>query len=322
MQRATWRRVAGIAEAQLGLVTREQLDEAGVGEWLLAERLRSRSWQRLQRGVFCVTLGAPSVAQLELAAQLAAGAGAVLSHHTAAARLGLDVPRSSVVHVTVPVHRHPAPLPRVRIWRCRDVLPGDVWVRGAVRHTRLGRTVLDLAGVLEDGWLRAVVDSALRQSPSNRKWIDQSLRDQGAGRPGAERLRRVLDAQALDEPTDSALESLAMELGLATGRKPRLHHRVLAGSRLVAEVDLAWPEVRLCVELDGFAFHATRAAFERDRARDRALAALGYAVLRFTWRDVRQAPQRFIDELWSAHARQLERLRDAPAPAHLAPASP
>lgn len=69
------------------------------------------------------------------------------------------------------------------------------------------------------------------------------------------------------------------ELGLATGRKPRLHWNIVEHGRLIAEVDFAWPEVRLCVELDGWREHGTRAAFVRDRARDRALLRLGWMVI-------------------------------------------
>lgn len=58
------------------------------------------------------------------------------------------------------------------------------------------------------------------------------------------------------------------------------------GERL--EVDLLWPSQRLVVELDGHAFHAGRASFERDRRRDRRLTLAGYRVLRITWRQIEQ----------------------------------
>jgi very-short-patch-repair endonuclease len=79
--------------------------------------------------------------------------------------------------------------------------------------------------------------------------------------------------------------------------RPRSNQRV-AGF----EVDLVWAERRLIVEVDGYAFHGTRAAFERDRARDAALLAAGYRVLRVTWRHLTAEPERVVATLASALA--------------------
>jgi very-short-patch-repair endonuclease len=70
------------------------------------------------------------------------------------------------------------------------------------------------------------------------------------------------------------------------------------------EVDFVWPNERLIVEVDGFAFHSTRAAFERDRARDRTLHAAGYVVLRVTWRQLVRGPEMVVAELAAALVRQ------------------
>ena len=70
------------------------------------------------------------------------------------------------------------------------------------------------------------------------------------------------------------------------------------------EVDFLWPEQRLIVEVDGFAFYSTRAAFERDRARDRALQAAGYVVLRITWRQLIDEPEAVVAELAGALVRR------------------
>ncbi len=100
-----------------------------------------------------------------------------------------------------------------------------------------------------------------------------------------------------DEVPDSALESLGLELARATGRKPQLHFNVLEGARRVAEVDLAWPKLRVCVEFDGWKQHGTRAAFVRDRARDRELVSLGWTVLRYPWDDVVREPDTIVEDL-------------------------
>jgi very-short-patch-repair endonuclease len=63
------------------------------------------------------------------------------------------------------------------------------------------------------------------------------------------------------------------------------------------EVDMAWPAQRLVVELDGFGYHRTRAAFERDRLRDARLQVAGFRVLRITQRRLESEPQRVVGEL-------------------------
>ncbi|HKD39361.1 MAG TPA: DUF559 domain-containing protein [Myxococcaceae bacterium] len=114
-----------------------------------------------------------------------------------------------------------------------------------------------------------------------------------------------------DEVADSVLESLGIELARATGRKPRLHFKVLDGSLLIAEVDLAWPEAQLCVELDGWAQHGTRGAFSDDRARDRGLQRLGWMVLRYTWHDVAGDRDSVVCELVAAYETRAVSRRSA-----------
>lgn len=146
------------------------------------------------------------------------------------------------------------------------------------------------------------MDSALRQRKSNLAWISQALYKHGRGRRGADRLRMLLDEyQRGDEVPDSVLESFAMELAAEIGHMPKLHWRILEAHRLIAEVDLAWPEVRLCVELDGWMHHGSRAAFVRDRARDRTLLGLGWMVMRYTSQDVTVNRESMIGELARAY---------------------
>jgi very-short-patch-repair endonuclease len=280
---------------------------------------------RLHHGVFKLGSTKPNLDQLEMAAILAAGQGAVLSHASAARRLGLDVPAIDSVQVTIPASRVAPKLTGVRVSRSRELTERDVTRRGPFRLTHLARTMIDLASVLDAGWLRATLDSALRQKQTNFAWISRALNNDGRGRRGAKRLRTLLTEHRLqDEIPDSALESLAMELARATGRKPRLHWNIVERGRLIAEVDFAWPEVRLCVELDGWAEHGTRAAFVHDRLRDRTLLKLGWMVLRYTWYDVIGDGESLVSELVSTYeSRALffasEAGTAAPAPAAAKP---
>jgi very-short-patch-repair endonuclease len=79
-----------------------------------------------------------------------------------------------------------------------------------------------------------------------------------------------------------------------------LHYQIHTRAGELFEVDFAWPELLLCVELDGWKDHGTRAAFAKDRARDRALFAEGWVVLRFTWEEIANSPDRVCLELQQA----------------------
>ena len=93
-----------------------------------------------------------------------------------------------------------------------------------------------------------------------------------------------------DKPPDSVLEPALARVLLRHGLPTAVfHRRVRAGGR-VFEVDFAYPELRIVIEVDGWQHHGRRDAFERDRARDAALVAAGWVVLRFTWLQVTRRP--------------------------------
>ncbi len=298
MGRAGEKRLVQLASKQFGVVTAKDIAACEVSSSLLCHRLETGEWIRLHRGVYQLGSNKPNIDGLEMAAMLAAGNGAVLSHSSAAGRLGLDVPRNQSVQITIPASRRRPRLAGVQVWWSRNLIASDVTKRGPLRMTQLARTIIDLASVLDEAWLQAMLDSALRQSGTNLAWISRALKKRGQGHRGARRLQAlVAEYRSGDEVPDSVLESFANKLGRATGHEPKLHWNVLEGGRRVAEVDLAWPEVRLCVELDGWTWHRSRTAFVGDRARDRALVGLGWAVLRYAWQDVTGDPDSVIAEL-------------------------
>jgi hypothetical protein len=310
MGRAAEKRLVQLATRQFGVVSARDLVECGVSRRWMRRRIETGEWIRIHRGVFTHGSNKPNLDQLDMAALLAGGERAVLSHTSAARRLGLDVPRDEPIRITVPASRNRRRLAGVQMRRSQSLIEKDITRRGRFRMTHLARTVLDLASVLDDGWLRAAFDSALRQRKTNIAWISQTLHRRGRGRRGADRLRKLVgEYRRGDEVPDSVLESMGVELARATGRKPKLHWAVLDGARLIAEVDFAWPEVRLCVELDGWAQHGTRAAFGQDRARDRALVRLGWMVLRYTWQDVTSDPESVIGELATTYESRADSLR-------------
>jgi len=294
--RAGARRLVALASKQFGVVNRADLAITDVSWKWLHGRLATGEWKRVHRGVFRLGCNQPTLDEREMAALLAAGEGAVLSHTSAARRLGLDVSRDESMHITIHASRK-AKVRGAKVWRSRNI-SRDIGNRGLLRLTNLPRTLIDLAAILDDGELRAAFDSALRQDTANAAWISLVLNRHGPGRRGVGRLRALVDEHRRgDEVPDGALESLGLELAKATGPEPQLHLNVLDEAHHVAEVDLAWPELKLCVQFDGWKIHRTRAAFVRDRKQDRALVRLGWTVVRYPWDDVVHEPDTVVEDL-------------------------
>lgn len=296
MARAGEKALVRLGLRQFGIVTAQDIARCAAPRLLLRRRLETGEWIRLQRGIFKLGANKPTVLELEMAAMLAPG-GAVLSHLSAAARHGLDVPRSEWVHVIVPLPLRAPRLRGVRVWRARDLLPSEIVRRGPFRFTHLARTMIDLASILDTAELQAALDSALRQRRTNLEWISRVLAERGKGRRGAGALRALIDEyRDTDDVPDSVLERLALELAKAIGHKPQMHWEVLEGDWRLGEVDFAWPEVKLCVEVDGWVWHSSRESFENDRERDRALQSAGWAVLRWTYRQVKYDSESLVAE--------------------------
>ena len=151
-------------------------------------------------------------------------------------------------------------------------------MRDGIPTTTVARTLLDLAEELPARAVeRALAEAEVRRLLT-RDELD-ALVERSPGRRGAATLSAIL-ARDLHAPTRSELEgrflAFVAERGLPT---PLVNQRVHG-----YEVDFHWPEARVVVELDGFAYHGTREAFERDRERDAVLQAYGWRVLRVTYR--------------------------------------
>lgn len=220
------------------------------------------------------------------------GARAALSHEVAAELLGIELLEPVVTkRLTVPRNRSRLTVPGWAVVRAD--IPADELVRqDGLRITAPVRTVADLTRALPAGEALVAADSALRLGLADH---DGLLRRLGTAQGrGAARLRQV--ARHLDASSGSVLESLLrwtfVEAGLPA---PRTQYRILdQDGELVARVDFCWPEHRLVVEADGYAFHSDRAAYRRDRERTNALVRLGWNVLRFTWEDVRGRPEHVV----------------------------
>jgi very-short-patch-repair endonuclease len=248
--------------------------------------LRSGRLHRLHREAFAVGHGHVSQQGKWLAAVLACGEGALLSHRSAAALWGLARRRGTAIDVTGRRGRQFLPgRPRIKLHR-GQVHDGEGTEHARIPVTTVARTLFDLAEVVDPGLLRRAWEEADRLGLLEVRDVERVC-ERGYGRRALKPIRRLLaEARAL-EITRSALEDRFAAFCH--------HHRLPPPSFNVLvlghEVDALWPKDRLVVELDGFAYHHHRAAFERDRARDAAMQAAGYRVIRLTHRRLEQEPE-------------------------------
>jgi len=248
--------VARIAARQHGVVTSAQLRIAGVLPSGITDRLRAGHLHRLYRGVYAV--GHPNIGNEGrwMAAVLACGEGAALSHRSAAAlwRIG---PLSAPVDVTVASSGGRASRQGIRLHRSLTLSPADLTRRAGIPVTKPARTLEDLRRVLP------------------RKWFARALRE-------AEFLGLPIGEDFKPDRTRTDLEGLFLSL-VRRHRLPQPEVNVRVDRFIV---DFLWRTECLIVEVDGWESHRMRSAFETDRARDARLNVLGYAVVRFTWRQV------------------------------------
>lgn len=285
--------LARIAAQQHGVVHLDQLLAIGLRIGAVNARVRNGRLHRLHRCVFAVGHTRVSREARWLAAVLALGDGAVLSHVSAAALWGIRPSSATRAHVTVPTsagHPHRA---GIVVHRSRTLTPADVERRGVIAVTSVARTLLDLAAMLAAGPLERAVERSLSLRLFDLAAVSTVI-DANPTRPGATTLRRII-ATIHHEPavTRSKLEDLMRDLCDAHGL-PRPEVNALVGGE---EVDFLWRARRLIVETDGHADHGTRSAFERDRAKDARMTLRGYRVVRFTYRQVVCAPGTVVGTL-------------------------
>jgi very-short-patch-repair endonuclease len=289
--------IAASASEQWGVVTLSQLVAAGLSRSAISRRVSSGRLHRVHRGVYAVVPPAALAPEGRwLAAVLASGAGAALSHRSAGRLWELLDDGAELPEVTVPWGRAQY-VGGVLVHRSRTLSQHTTRRRG-VPVTTLERTIADLADVVTAAQLRRAAQQAefkrARLGPAGDPWRHAN------GRRGAPRLRTLPLLRAQVGMTWSELEARMLRLcRRARLPEPECNQRI-AGER----VDFVWRDQRLIVETDGGQAHLTASAFENDRRRDVDLMLAGWRVARFTWAAIAQEPHRVADRL----ARLLEGL--------------
>jgi very-short-patch-repair endonuclease len=276
--------VVDLAVAQHGVVAAWQLRELGVGRETVRAWAAAGYLHRVLYGVYAVGHPALTPRARMMAALLAGGRGAALSHHSAAVVWDLQAVSTPIVDVSVPRSRRGRG--GIRTHRPRQLGPVDRTVEDGFQVTTASRTIFDLAGMLPRARIRTMWETADRRGLLDVRRIEALCAAMGQGRNGTPVIRLLLAETSPPPFTRSELERRFTELCRANGLPTPGQNVFLHGY----EVDAYWPEHGLVVELDGFEFHRTRRAFERDNRRDAVLAAAGLRVLRLGWREVVDEP--------------------------------
>jgi very-short-patch-repair endonuclease len=287
-------RIAELARRQHGVVARAQLRGIGMGEGAIEGRVRRDQLHLLYRGVYKVGYRRISRAGWWMAAVLASGSGACLSHRSAARLWRLIPPGVEWAEVTSPPPRRAR---RNGIVCHEGVIAEDE--REAVDEipvTSPFRTIFDLAAVLDLRALERAFHEAEVRELTDRVSLPMLL-ERYPGRRGARNLRVVLGS---DEPvgiTRNDFEEAFLALVDARGlRRPRMNADLSVRGRFF-EIDALWEQERVAVELDSRGVHGTRKRFETDRQRDRILVAEGWKTMRITWRQLREEPDAIAADL-------------------------
>jgi hypothetical protein len=295
MQTVPDRGVADLAREQHGVVGRDQLRALGLTSSAIGRRVDAGRLHVIHRGVYAVGHTAISRRGRWMAAVLASGDGAVLSHRSAAALHGVWGSGAGEIHVTVP--RKVRSTRTVR--RHFSMLPGDEReVVDGIPTTSASRAILDLAA--ERG--EAAAESALRESEYlgiHGKVSLPALLARHPNHHGAQACHEAL-AHLRDDPGGrirSDLEELFIAFLDAKGiPRPRLNPWLSLGDDRI-QVDCLWPEARLIAELDDWQSHGTKRGFRKDRKRDRRLGVAGYRVVRVTHDAIRNEPAALATDL-------------------------
>lgn len=286
--------MARLVASQYGVFSREQALRAGIGKSTISRRIASRRWDVVHSGVFRIA-GAPwSWHQALVAACLAWGDGAVVSHRAAAALWRLPGFEPGPVEVTVPRTRRRRVDGVIAHW-IPNQSAADATSIGPIPVTTAARTLIDLATVASLNTVEEALDDAVRRRLVSLARLERALTG-APRRSGVAKVRSILVAR---DPTaavpESVFETMLLRLLKASGLPaPVMQYKIRTAGKAIAIVDFAFPAERLAVEADGYRWHSGRVRWERDLQRRNALTALGWRVLHVTWGDLVKSPDDVI----------------------------
>jgi very-short-patch-repair endonuclease len=285
------RELGALARRQHGVISREQLLSGGlglrtIGRWTAGGRLH-----RLHRGVYALGHGRVERRGAWMAAVLACGDGALLSHRSAAELWALTKrSRCPKIDVTAPNGRG---RPGIAVHE-GGIHRDDRATIDRIPITSVARTLFDLAEVTDQQQLARAFEEADRLNLLRLRALDDVCA-RSHGRRGLRPIRRLIEEARAPLAVRSVLEERFARFCRERDIVPAATNVDVLGH----EVDAFWPRERVIVELDGYAFHHHRAAFERDRRKDVARQVAGYRAIRITDRRLEREPDAVESEIRS-----------------------
>jgi hypothetical protein len=297
--------MAAIMELARGagdIVTTAQAVKVGIDRKQLQRLVSKGALVREARGVYRLA-GAPlGIRERALAATYRIAG--VVSHETAAQLwghfgAGFD---GTVIHLTVSRSFHPVQRPGVIVHTTRRPLDGLTTTRAGVTVTRPLRTVLDVsAHCLDDQQLQGFLNFCVSEHLVTIRSLERYVSSKGRGVRGLTRLRRLVAGSC---ELDSLAEAQLVSVLAVAGVEPPVTQFAVRDERgFVGRVDLAWPDCRVALELDGYRYHSDARTFVTDRERGNRIVAAGWALLRTTPRSVREAPHLVVSDVKAALTR-------------------
>jgi very-short-patch-repair endonuclease len=292
------RAIARIGATQRALITRAQLSDLGLGPSAIEHALKRGRLHRIHRGLYSmVPFPALPPLAVELAAVLACGESALLSHHSAAAVWNLRPSFNGDVHVTVAGKETGRRRPGLRVHRTQALDPRDIRRYHGIPITSPARALLDITPDLSDRELERAIDEALIRRLVSHAAIAAVVKAY-LQRRGVARLREASDpGRPTTETRSDGEEALLALIRRGDLPPPEVNARV---GRYTA--DFLWRRQKVIVELDGCDYHRGRAAFERDHKRDAEHQRMGYLVIRITGRQLAREHEAILVRIATALA--------------------
>lgn len=284
--------LSALARLQAGVFTRGQARASGLSDNQINVMLASGRWRSYfpnRRAVFSdATLPRSREAHM-WAALLAVGEPCALAL-TSAAATWRWCDQSGITHIAVPRRRRVTAPPGARIHRL-TMKACDVTRKGRLQMTTPGRTLSDCLRFLP---LRPASEILDRSQQLNGPTLEEVAAQVPVHGPGTAQARTIL--RAADQASFAA-ERLAVKLLKEAGITGWASNLSVSFEGRKAKIDIAFPGLRLAIEIDGFAFHHKPPVFRGDRKRQNAVMIGEWRVLRYTWLDLVEEPERFIAEV-------------------------
>lgn len=297
----TDRAAARFAAHQKALLTRPQALKAGFTDRSIQHRVETGRWGVMHPGVYRIEGRESTWEQLLLAAVLAAGAGAIASHRSAAVMWGIEG-IEPVIELTVPSARRPSVKGAV-VHRTDSLFLPE---RTQLRHVPLttpARTVFDLGSVVPRGTLDRVVEDVLsRRFVPRRALVEQLAAHGGPGRRKTSALQVLLNEHPERwERAEGRFERRLLRFLKARGfPEPALQYKVVLPTGRKVFIDAAFPESMVGLEAQSYLWHTRRGDWVRNETKNRALTAIGWSMMPVTWEDLVPNATTFEEELRTA----------------------